>query len=448
MIRDFISNTKSKKELDKLFKITGSSVLANIRKDGKQFKSEKYVSILENLNYDTYLRLPEKLQEIITKELNSLIRYYKDSDFNTSLRIIKDENDVSIRSSEDLLGVAKTISSNTNNIKNEGKQKLKNMQKLSNRVFNVISLCKQNALKMGIAVFLMWILSKGSYFFGSGFSVIQHVGTIFFGGCAVLNAWKIGKLIKTAVKVDDKKTITVKGKTFKIAKTRRIKKEKNVDKNLEKEDIFLEEQPILENTEPVFLEQDIESNEKDISITDEAKKVYESLLNSKAKDENTDLIDSTKTINSIPITDESKKVYESLLTSKVKEKNTGKTLQNLEESKTELEKYRELVSKIKDLNDSLTRSLNFFKSDLLMITYQNNGLSHRELYKTVPIYRKRYLQKNKCERELKECEIILRFISKVITPTTNEKSLSDSDIEILNDISNKYKQIQEKSRKF
>ena len=106
------------------------------------------------------------------------------------------------------------------------------------------------------------------------------------------------------------------------------------------------------------------------------------------------------------------------------------------------------MSKIKDLNDSLTRSLNFFKSDLLMITYQNNGLSHRELYKTVPIYRKRYLQKNKCERELRECEIILRFISKVITPTTNEKSLSDSDIEILNDISNKYKQIQEKSRKF
>ena len=136
MIRDFISNTKSKKELDKLFKITGSSVLANIRKDGKQFKSEKYVSILENLNYDTYLRLPEKLQEIITKELNSLIRYYKDSDFNTSLRIIKDENDVSIRSSEDLLGVAKTISSNTNNIKNEGKQKLASMKKLPNKVSN------------------------------------------------------------------------------------------------------------------------------------------------------------------------------------------------------------------------------------------------------------------------------------------------------------------------
>lgn len=447
MIRDIMSNTKSKKELAKLFKIAGSRVLENFNMEGKKV-NEKYVSILKNLNYDTYLGLPKELQEIITKELNSLIKYYKDRDFNRSLRIIKDENDVSIRSSENLLGVAKTISSNTNNIKNEGKQKLKNMQKLSNRVFNVISLCKQNALKMGIAVFLMWILSKGSYFFGSGFSVIQHVGTIFFGGCAVLNAWKIGKLIKTAVKVDDKKTITVKGKTFKIAKTRRIKKEKNVDKNLEKEDIFLEEQPILENTEPVFLEQDIESNEKDISITDEAKKVYESLLNSKTKDENTDLIDSTKTINSIPITDESKKVYESLLTSKVKEKNTGKTLQNLEESKTELEKYRELVSKIKDLNDSLTRSLNFFKSDLLMITYQNNGLSHRELYKTVPIYRKRYLQKNKCERELKECEIILRFISKVITPTTNEKSLSDSDIEILNDISNKYKQIQEKSRKF
>ena len=412
MIRDIMSNTKSKKELAKLFKIAGSRVLENFNMEGKKV-NEKYVSILKNLNYDTYLGLPKELQEIITKELNSLIKYYKDRDFNRSLRIIKDENDVSIRSSENLLGVAKTISSNTNNIKNEGKQKLKNMQKLSNRVFNVISLCKQNALKMGIAVFLMWILSKGSYFFGSGFSVIQHVGTIFFGGCAVLNAWKIGKLIKTAVKVDDKKTITVKGKTFKIAKTRRIKKEKNVDKNLEKEDIFLEEQPILENTEPVFLEQDIESNEKDISITDEAKKVYESLL-----------------------------------TSKVKEKNTGKTVQNLEESKTELEKYRELVSKIKDLNDSLTRSLNFFKSDLLMITYQNNGLSHRELYKTVPIYRKRYLQKNKCERELRECEIILRFISKVITPTTNEKSLSDSDIEILNDISNKYKQIQEKSRKF
>ena len=60
MIRDFISNTKSKKELDKLFKIAGYNALANIRKDGKQFKSEK-------LNYYNYLRLPDKLKEIITK---------------------------------------------------------------------------------------------------------------------------------------------------------------------------------------------------------------------------------------------------------------------------------------------------------------------------------------------------------------------------------------------
>ena len=74
MIRDFISNTKSKKELDKLFKITGSSVLANIRKDGKQFKSEKYVSILENLNYDELVdALTSSLLEFAPKSLKRFI---------------------------------------------------------------------------------------------------------------------------------------------------------------------------------------------------------------------------------------------------------------------------------------------------------------------------------------------------------------------------------------
>ena len=50
MIRDIMSNTKSKKELAKLFKIAGSRVLENFNMEGKKV-NEKYVSILKNLNY-------------------------------------------------------------------------------------------------------------------------------------------------------------------------------------------------------------------------------------------------------------------------------------------------------------------------------------------------------------------------------------------------------------
>ena len=129
MIRDLISNTKSKKEFDKLFKIAGSRVLANLNKGNRKI-NEKYISILENLNYDMYLRLPKELQEIVSKELNVLIRNYRDFDFNRSLSILKEENNSSIRNIDDLLEVAKIIDNNTNNIKNEGKKKLKSMKKL------------------------------------------------------------------------------------------------------------------------------------------------------------------------------------------------------------------------------------------------------------------------------------------------------------------------------
>ena len=101
MIRDLISNTKSKKEFDKLFKIAGSRVLANLNKGNRKI-NEKYISILENLNYDMYLRLPKELQEIVSKELNVLIRNYRDFDFNRSLSILKEANNSSIRHIDDL----------------------------------------------------------------------------------------------------------------------------------------------------------------------------------------------------------------------------------------------------------------------------------------------------------------------------------------------------------
>ena len=452
MIRDLISNTKSKKEFDKLFKIAGSRVLANLNKGNRKI-NEKYISILENLNYDMYLRLPKELQEIVSKELNVLIRNYRDFDFNRSLSILKEENNSSIRNIDDLLEVAKIIDNNTNNIKNEGKKKLKSMKKLPkklysglNKVNNGISLGYKGFRKilgMTSGALIMLVPNGISSFFGSLVTVPSQVYWLFgsIGGFVVLNnGLKLVNLIKGKENTNAQKTITVKGKPFKIAKTRRIKKEKSINQNLEQEDIFLENQPIFENTESVFLDQNIESCQNDIPITDESKKVYESLL----------------TLNKEEVKKEEEKVYDSLLTSKGKEENTNltdsektteKSVQNLEESKSELEKYRKLVTKVKDLNDSLTRSLNFFKSDLLMITYQNNGLSHGELYKTVPLYHKRYLQKNKCERALKECETILRFISKIITPTTDEKSLSDGDIELLNYMSEKFVQVENKSRK-
>ena len=59
-----------------------------------------------------------------------------------------------------------------------------------------------------------------------------------------------------------------------------------------------------------------------------------------------------------------------------------------------------------------------------------------------------YLQKNKYEKLLKECEKSLSYVTKIINPKTEEKSLRDIDIEILSDISDKYTQIKEKSRKF
>ena len=444
MIRDFISNTKSKKELDKLFKITGSSVLANIRKDGKQFKSEKYVSILENLNYDTYLRLPEKLQEIITKELNSLIRYYKDSDFNTSLRIIKDENDVSIRSSEDLLGVAKTISSNTNNIKNEGKQKLASMKKLPNKVSNGFKSAEN---------FIAYTYKFGKKVLGmaGGAALIILPPLFSLPNIFVLAGLAGGTIITLKNGFEALKMLFVKGIQLKDfiknkirrGKTSRIKnifkskqKVATQDNILEPTDIFLEEEPIITNAESIQNNVNNTNAEKTVINEDDA---IDSLL---TYEEPTKVNEEMSNLDFVDEKDAKSEEVKSI------QETTSATLQNLEESKTELEKYRELISKIATLRNSLANSLQYYKSDLSKIKYSSKNLSHKDLYNKNQEYRIRYLQKNKYEKLLKECEKSLSYVTKIINPKTEEKSLRDIDIEILSDISDKYTQIKEKSRKF
>lgn len=444
MIRDFISNTKSKKELDKLFKITGSSVLANIRKDGKQFKSEKYVSILENLNYDTYLRLPEELQEIITKELNSLIRYYKDSDFNTSLRIIKDENDVSIRSSEDLLGVAKTISSNTNNIKNEGKQKLKSMKKLPNKVSNGFKSAEN---------FIAYTYKFGKKVLGmaGGAALIILPPLFSLPNIFVLAGLAGGTIITLKNGFEALKMLFVKGIQLKDfiknkirrGKTSRIKnifkskqKVATQDNILEPTDIFLEEEPIITNAESIQNNVNNTNAEKTVINEDDA---IDSLL---TYEEPTKVNEEMANLDFVDEKDAKSEEVKSI------QETTSATLQNLEESKTELEKYRELISKIATLRNSLANSLQYYKSDLSKIKYSSKNMSHKDLYSKNQEYRIRYLQKNKYEKLLKECEKSLSYVTKIINPKTEEKSLRDIDIEILSDISDKYTQIKEKSRKF
>lgn len=444
MIRDFISNTKSKKELDKLFKITGSSVLANIRKDGKQFKSEKYVSILENLNYDTYLRLPEKLQEIITKELNSLIRYYKDSDFNTSLRIIKDENDVSIRSSEDLLGVAKTISSNTNNIKNEGKQKLASMKKLPNKVSNGFKSAEN---------FIAYTYKFGKKVLGmaGGAALIILPPLFSLPNIFVLAGLAGGTIITLKNGFEALKMLFVKGIQLKDfiknkirrGKTSRIKnifkskqKVATQDNILEPTDIFLEEEPIITNAESIQNNVNNTNAEKTVINEDDA---IDSLL---TYEEPTKVNEEMSNLDFVDEKDAKSEEVKSI------QETTSATLQNLEESKTELEKYRELISKIATLRNSLANSLQYYKSDLSKIKYSSKNMSHKDLYSKNQEYRIRYLQKNKYEKLLKECEKSLSYVTKIINPKTEEKSLRDIDIEILSDISDKYTQIKEKSRKF
>lgn len=444
MIRDFISNTKSKKELDKLFKITGSSVLANIRKDGKQFKSEKYVSILENLNYDTYLRLPEKLQEIITKELNSLIRYYKDSDFNTSLRIIKDENDVSIRSSEDLLGVAKTISSNTNNIKNEGKQKLASMKKLPNKVSNGFKSAEN---------FIAYTYKFGKKVLGmaGGAALIILPPLFSLPNIFVLAGLAGGTIITLKNGFEALKMLFVKGIQLKDfiknkirrGKTSRIKnifkskqKVATQDNILEPTDIFLEEEPIITNAESIQNNVNNTNAEKTVINEDDA---IDSLL---TYEEPTKVNEEMANLDFVDEKDAKSEEVKSI------QETTSATLQNLEESKTELEKYRELISKIATLRNSLANSLQYYKSDLSKIKYSSKNMSHKDLYSKNQEYRIRYLQKNKYEKLLKECEKSLSYVTKIINPKTEEKSLRDIDIEILSDISDKYTQIKEKSRKF
>lgn len=444
MIRDFISNTKSKKELDKLFKITGSSVLANIRKDGKQFKSEKYVSILENLNYDTYLRLPEELQEIITKELNSLIRYYKDSDFNTSLRIIKDENDVSIRSSEDLLGVAKTISSNTNNIKNEGKQKLASMKKLPNKVSNGFKSAEN---------FIAYTYKFGKKVLGmaGGAALIILPPLFSLPNIFVLAGLAGGTIITLKNGFEALKMLFVKGIQLKDfiknkirrGKTSRIKnifkskqKVATQDNILEPTDIFLEEEPIITNAESIQNNVNNTNAEKTVINEDDA---IDSLL---TYEEPTKV---NEEMSNLDFVDEKDAKSEEV---KPIQETTSAALQNLEESKTELEKYRELISKIATLRNSLANSLQYYKSDLSKIKYSSKNMSHKDLYSKNQEYRIRYLQKNKYEKLLKECEKSLSYVTKIINPKTEEKSLRDIDIEILSDISDKYTQIKEKSRKF
>ena len=444
MIRDFISNTKSKKELDKLFKIAGYNALANIRKDGKQFKSEKYVSILENLNYDTYLRLPEKLQEIITKELNSLIRYYKDSDFNRTLRIIKDENDVSIRSSEDLLGIAKTISSNTNNIKNEGKQKLASMKKLPNKVSNGFKSAEN---------FIAYTYKFGKKVLGmaGGAALIILPPLFSLPNIFVLAGLAGGTIITLKNGFEALKMLFVKGIQLKDfiknkirrGKTSRIKnifkskqKVATQDNILEPTDIFLEEEPIITNAESIQNNVNNTNAEKTVINEDDA---IDSLLTyeepTKVNEEmaNLDFVDEKDAKS-----EEVKPIQET----------TSAAFQNLEESKTELEKYRELISKIATLRNSLANSLQYYKSDLSKIKYSSKNMSHKDLYSKNQEYRIRYLQKNKYEKLLKECEKSLSYVTKIINPKTEEKSLRDIDIEILSDISDKYTQIKEKSRKF
>mgnify|MGYP002561403976 CR=1 FL=1 len=444
MIRDFISNTKSKKELDKLFKITGSSVLANIRKDGKQFKSEKYVSILENLNYDTYLRLPEKLQEIITKELNSLIRYYKDSDFNRTLRIIKDENDVSIRSSEDLLGIAKTISSNTNNIKNEGKQKLASMKKLPNKVSNGFKSAKN---------FIAYTYKFGKKVLGmaGGAALIILPRLFSLPNIFVLAGLAGGTIITLKNGFEALKMLFVKGIQLKDfiknkirrGKTSRIKnifkskqKVATQDNILEPTDIFLEEEPIITNAESIQNNVNNTNAEKTVINEDDA---IDSLL---TYEEPTKVNEEMSNLDFVDEKDAKSEEVKSI------QETTSATLQNLEESKTELEKYRELISKIATLRNSLANSLQYYKSDLSKIKYSSKNMSHKDLYSKNQEYRIRYLQKNKYEKLLKECEKSLSYVTKIINPKTEEKSLRDIDIEILSDISDKYTQIKEKSRKF
>ena len=444
MIRDFISNTKSKKELDKLFKITGSSVLANIRKDGKQFKSEKYVSILENLNYDTYLRLPEKLQEIITKELNSLIRYYKDSDFNTSLRIIKDENDVSIRSSENLLGVAKTISSNTNNIKNEGKQKLASMKKLPNKVSNgfksaenfIAYTYKFGKKVLGMAGGAALIILPPLFSLPNIFVLVGIAGGTII---TLKNGFEALKMlfVKGIQLKDFIKNKIRRGKTSRIKNIFKSKQKVATQDNiLEPTDIFLEEEPIITNAESIQNNVNNTNAEKTVINEDDA---IDSLL---TYEEPTKV---NEEMSNLDFVDEKDAKSEEV---KPIQETTSAALQNLEESKTELEKYRELISKIATLRNSLANSLQYYKSDLSKIKYSSKNMSHKDLYSKNQEYRIRYLQKNKYEKLLKECEKSLSYVTKIINPKTEEKSLRDIDIEILSDISDKYTQIKEKSRKF
>lgn len=444
MIRDFISNTKSKKELDKLFKIAGYNALANIRKDGKQFKSEKYVSILENLNYDTYLRLPEKLQEIITKELNSLIRYYKDSDFNRTLRIIKDENDVSIRSSEDLLGIAKTISSNTNNIKNEGKQKLKSLKKLSNKVSNgfksadnfIAYTCKFGKKVLGVAGGAALILLPSLFSLPNIFVLVGIAGGTII---TLKNGFEALKMlsVKGIQLKDFIKNKIRRGKTSRIKNIFKSKQKVATQDNiLEPTDIFLEEEPIITNAESI--QNNVNNTNAEKTVINEDDDIDSLLTYEEPKKENEEM-------SNLDFVDEKDAKSEEV---KPIQETTSAAFQNLEESKTELEKYRELIFKIATLRNSLANSLQYYKNDLSKIKYSSKNMSHKDLYSKNQEYRMRYLQKNKYEKLLKECEKSLSYVTKIINPKTEEKSLRDIDIEILSDISDKYTQIQEKSRKF
>ena len=227
------------------------------------------------------------------------------------------------------------------------------------------------------------------------------------------------------------------GKTSRIKNIFKSKQKVATQDNiLEPTDIFLEEEPIITNAESIQNNVNNTNDEKTVINEDDA---IDSLL---TYEEPTKVNEEMANLDFVDEKDAKSEEVKSI------QETTSATLQNLEESKTELEKYRELISKIATLRNSLANSLQYYKSDLSKIKYSSKNLSHKDLYNKNQEYRIRYLQKNKYEKLLKECEKSLSYVTKIINPKTEEKSLRDIDIEILSDISDKYTQIKEKSRKF
>lgn len=124
----FNSNTRKLKKYDALFKIVGKKIASKME-ENEDFKYE-----LSNLNYETYLKLPEELKEKVEKLLEKNLKFPRSFKFNRKVKSLSKNRfnkdiDKFLEYGEKLTKKKKRVKNNGNNIFSNMKNKFNKVKK-------------------------------------------------------------------------------------------------------------------------------------------------------------------------------------------------------------------------------------------------------------------------------------------------------------------------------